>query len=75
MPLQPLGMLLGGATIAYVIFALPEDVARDFEVFVDRDCAAFATQREAQRFYELHAPGDPHGLDRDRDGLACEWNP
>lgn len=42
----------------------------------DRDCADFATQEEAQAFFEA-AGGpaeDPHRLDRDRDGLACEQN-
>jgi Excalibur calcium-binding domain len=37
----------------------------------DRDCADFSTQSEAQAFFE--GPGsDPHGLDGDADGLACE---
>ncbi|MCG0239167.1 MAG: thermonuclease family protein [Firmicutes bacterium] len=43
----------------------------------DRDCDDFATQAEAQAFYEA-AGGparDPHGLDRDRDGIACESLP
>lgn len=38
----------------------------------DKDCKDFATQRQAQAFYEQAGPGDPHGLDRDRDGIACE---
>jgi hypothetical protein len=38
----------------------------------DRDCADFRTWREAQEFYENAGRGDPHGLDRDRDGIACE---
>lgn len=40
----------------------------------DRDCSDFATQSEAQRFYEAAGgPGrDPHRLDADRDGIACE---
>ncbi|WP_432255770.1 excalibur calcium-binding domain-containing protein [Limimaricola sp. AA108-03] len=38
----------------------------------DRDCSDFSTHREAQEFYEAAGPGDPHGLDRDRDGIACE---
>ena len=42
--------------------------------FWDRDCRDFATQQEAQAFYEANRPGDPHGLDRDQDGIACEWN-
>jgi hypothetical protein len=42
--------------------------------FVDRDCKDFSSQREAQRFFEA-AGGparDPHRLDQDRDGIACE---
>ncbi len=35
----------------------------------DLDCADFATQEEAQA--QL-LPGDPHGLDADGDGVACE---
>ncbi len=41
----------------------------------DRDCADFTTQTEAQAFYDEHKPGDPHDLDRDGDGTACEWLP
>ncbi len=43
----------------------------------DHDCADFATQREAQEFFEA-AGGpevDPHGLDGDGDGRACESLP
>ncbi len=38
----------------------------------DRDCGDFDTQPEAQRFFERHQPGDPHNLDGDGDGEACE---
>jgi endonuclease YncB( thermonuclease family) len=42
----------------------------------DRDCADFSTQRQAQRFFENHNPGqDPHNLDSDGDGRACETLP
>jgi hypothetical protein len=41
----------------------------------DQDCADFANSCEAQKFFESQWPGDPHRLDRDNDGLACEWNP
>src|SRR5262249_52059019 len=43
----------------------------------DRDCGDFASQKAAQIFY-LQAGGprvDPHGLDSDGDGIACESNP
>jgi hypothetical protein len=37
----------------------------------DLDCADFATQQEAQAELERD-PSDPHGLDADGDGVACE---
>lgn len=43
----------------------------------DRDCSDFKTQKEAQAFYEA-AGGpekDPHRLDPDKDGVACESLP
>ena len=43
----------------------------------DCDCPHFSTQQEAQRFFE-RAGGpatDPHRLDADRDGIACETLP
>ena len=47
------------------------------EAFVDRNCSDFATWREAQDFYEAEGgPGeDPHRLDRDWDGTACQSLP
>lgn len=41
----------------------------------DRDCGDFATQAEAQAFFEAAGPGDPHKLDRDGDGAACDSLP
>jgi len=38
----------------------------------DRDCRDFRTWQEAQNFFERAGPGDPHRLDGDRDGIACE---
>ena len=38
----------------------------------DRNCSDFSTQAEAQAFFEQAGPGDPHGLDGDGNGLACE---
>ncbi|HZG83441.1 MAG TPA: thermonuclease family protein [Paenibacillus sp.] len=54
--------------------ARPEGGAPDAALAPDRDCGDFATQREAQAFYEA-AGGperDPHRLDGDGDGIACE---
>lgn len=41
----------------------------------DKDCGDFSTQAEAQAFYEAAGPDDPHGLDSEGDGVACESLP
>lgn len=41
----------------------------------DRDCSDFSAHREAQKFYEANPPGDPHRLDGDDGGWACERHP
>ena len=43
----------------------------------DRDCYHFATQREAQTFFEAEGgpTWDEHRLDDDFDGVACETLP
>jgi hypothetical protein len=43
----------------------------------DRDCGDFATQAAAQQFFISQGGprSDPHALDADGDGLACESNP
>ncbi len=43
----------------------------------DRDCSDFSTQAEAQAFYiSCGGPAsDPHRLDREKDGKACETLP
>jgi hypothetical protein len=40
----------------------------------DKDCSDFSTWRQAQNFYKKHGGprSDPHRLDADRDGIACE---
>lgn len=38
----------------------------------DVDCSDFRTWQEAQAFYIANLPSDPHGLDADNDGVACE---
>lgn len=40
----------------------------------DRDCSDFSSWRQAQRFYKKHGGPryDPHRLDADHDGIACE---
>ena len=44
-------------------------------VFQDRDCGDFASHAEAQAFFENARAGDPHRLDGDGDGVACESLP
>ena len=70
------GALIAGVAVALaLVFALGsgdgESVAPPFE---DRDCADFSSWAEAQALYE-EAGGpasDPHSLDPDGDGVACE---
>ncbi|WP_287310494.1 excalibur calcium-binding domain-containing protein [Moorena sp. SIO1G6] len=40
----------------------------------DCNCSDFSTQAEAQQVLDGF-PGDPHRLDRDKDGIACESLP
>lgn len=44
---------------------------------IDHNCGDFDTQEDAQLFYEANGgpEEDPHDLDRDNDGMACDWNP
>lgn len=52
--------------LAVLVVMAPTAMAQD-----DLNCDDFNTQEEAQA--ELDAdPSDPHGLDRDNDGIACE---
>lgn len=43
----------------------------------DRNCDDFDSWREAQDFFEAEGgpENDPHGLDGDNDGIACESFP
>ncbi|WP_103355105.1 excalibur calcium-binding domain-containing protein [Amycolatopsis sp. CA-128772] len=40
----------------------------------DKNCSDFQYQEEAQAVLEA-TPGDPNGLDRDKNGIACEALP
>ena len=47
--------------------------AQPAAAFQDRDCSDFKTHRQAQHFFKTHHPRqDPHHLDADHDGIACE---
>ena len=58
-------------------FMTPEDWRRGQRPTsaVDRDCGDFSNWEEAQAFFENAGPGDPHRLDGDGDGIACESLP
>ncbi len=53
------------AIAAALVFSSPA-AARDY------DCSDFSTQAQAQKYL---LPGDPHGLDANDDGVACESLP
>jgi hypothetical protein len=39
----------------------------------DKDCGDFKNRKAAQKFFKKHNPKqDPHRLDDDNDGKACE---
>jgi Excalibur calcium-binding domain len=61
---------LAAAAIAVIALALPTAPAMAY----DRDCSDFGSWRAAQKFYKRHGgpQRDPHRLDADRDGIACE---
>lgn len=63
-----LSMVLGVVTIV--------GGASPSAAFTDKDCGDFSTQAEAQDFFEKNDPAnDPHSLDADGDGIACETLP
>ena len=41
----------------------------------DQNCGDFASWAQAQDFYEAAGEGDPHGLDGNSDGVACQSLP
>jgi hypothetical protein len=55
------------AAVAVAAAAAPASAA-------DKDCSDFSSWRQAQSFYKKHGGPryDPHRLDADRDGVACE---
>ena len=70
------GILIGAAAGGYWAVGLPRDLSTAYKLSViDKDCSDFSTHAQAQAFFEAQGPGDPHRLDRDRDGSACETLP
>jgi hypothetical protein len=58
------------AAVAATALTIPAPTA----TAADRDCSDFSSWRAAQKFYKRHGGPryDPHRLDADRDGIACE---
>ena len=68
--LRPRRLALPTFALALLLAAA---LAQPAAAFRDRDCADFKTHAQAQRFFEKHNPRrDPHNLDGDNDGKACE---
>lgn len=68
--MRKLAVLLASVLTVGLVSTAPQAHA------ADRDCSDFKTQRAAQKFFKNHRPKqDPHRLDRDGDGRACESNP
>ena len=63
---------LFAATASIALAAAPIAGAKS-----DKDCSDFPTQAAAQKFYKKNGgpQKDPHRLDADHDGIACESNP
>ena len=83
-----IGIIAGGAVIASGVYFLNQSSNLDTRdtnysttrtnlstAEADKDCTDFSTHAEAQTFFESQGPGDPHGLDRDGDKIACETLP
>jgi hypothetical protein len=76
-PIFAIAILVAAFLAFLAIAAAPSPAPLPFSVSVasaaDRDCSDFKNQRRAQRFFKRHHPRrDPHRLDRDNDGIACE---
>lgn len=73
-----LGMIAGGGLAALGFDAQAKRKKKKKKLPKgDYNCSDFATQQEAQKFYEKYGgPNkDPYGLDSDGDGVACESLP
>lgn len=73
------GMLIGGYTLMSDNNIVRNSDSKTTKTVLpngetDRDCPDFTSQRAAQEFFEASGgpTKDPHNLDRDGDGKACE---
>ena len=67
-------LAIAGCTAVVLLGGIrPTAMAAPSSSSADKDCSDFRTQKQAQRFFQSHNPSqDPHRLDRDGDGIACE---
>jgi hypothetical protein len=72
--------LLGSFTIAigyevidFFVSDTSDQSIENIDYNGDLDCSDFSSQRAAQRVLDKYST-DVHDLDRDDDGIACEWN-
>ncbi|KKM43516.1 hypothetical protein LCGC14_1562950 [marine sediment metagenome] len=71
-------MVAGSVWYYFSIYRYIEAPTEPQKPFVDKNCGDFKTQREAQIFFISAGglqSGDPHGLDANNDGKACESLP
>lgn len=66
--------VLSGLLIAGSLWGVGELTGVNDRILADRDCSDFTTHAEAQRLLEADR-SDPHRLDLDGDGEACEGLP
>ncbi|QSF56709.1 excalibur calcium-binding domain-containing protein [Nocardioides sp. zg-1228] len=70
-----LDTIVRALALAVVALGLSATAPALASAVVDRDCGDFASQAAAQHFFLGAGAGDPHRLDDDGDGVACESNP
>jgi endonuclease YncB( thermonuclease family) len=76
MRLRTVPALLMIAALAFAVSVVAFLPGAPSAAAADKDCSDFDTQNEAQNFVESHNPNqDPHNLDGDGDGEACETLP
>lgn len=67
--------LVRALALVIVAVGLAGSAQASASAVVDRDCGDFPSQAAAQNFFLTVGGGDPHRLDDDGDGVACESNP
>lgn len=66
--------VISGLAIAAGIWIAGEVSGVNDEIFRDKDCSDFVSQQQAQAALDKDS-SDPHHLDPDEDGAACETLP